>query len=334
MLVIQATPAASYSETRVRRWLSNSTADEYVAGVAIAGCHVADPSIRRSQQVDVLVLMPRAIIAVEVKGLHPDIRTGVIIAESNGPWGHDQSDLDPVHTLASAANPVNQALSAALRTKNLAGEHNPGRPFVEAVVALVPPQMSTVTLQAGVMPDGFEVVLGESALRAALSAHAGKGVPWTAEQAFSLISSLNLGRSVTISELIAEGFPSDPSQPIPPRPQTVPSPPPRRSTFGVHRSRPASGVVEIRTGPHRDFSNRSRRTPVSTPSRLRHRKRPRRHHLQQVLAVAAILAVVAVLWWLVVHFSPTSVPTPTPNSPTPTSVHNPVPGHGTDHEPR
>ncbi|WP_109530061.1 MULTISPECIES: nuclease-related domain-containing protein [Nocardia] len=332
MLVIEATPAGSYSETRVRGWLSSSTADEYVAGVAIAGCHIADPSTGRSQQVDVLVLMPRAIIAVEVKGLHPDIRTGTIIAESNGPWSHDQSDLDPVHTLASAANPVNQTLSAALKTKHAALEHNPGRPFVEAVVALVAPQWSAVTLRAGVMPDGFEVVLGESALRAALSAHASKGVPWTAEQAFSLINSLNLGRSVTISQLIAEGFPSGPSQPTPPRPRTVPWPPPRRSTFGAHRSRPAAGVREVRSGPHRDFSHRSRRTPRWTPSRLRYRKRPRRHHLQQVLAVVTIVAVVSVVWWLVVHFSATSAPTPTPNAPTPTSVLNPVPG--TDHAAR
>ncbi|MFE9328349.1 nuclease-related domain-containing protein [Nocardia sp. NPDC052278] len=336
MLVINDTTTSTHSESRVAYWLRGWTGAYFMSGVAIANYRIPNLHTSRSQQADFIILTPQTVTVVEVKGTHPTLTSGVLTAEDNGPWHHSESDVEPVHTLERDTNPINQVLRAAFLFKALAGKHNPGA-FVGAVVAIVPPYRSTLTLRVDAMPTGCDVVLGNKGLRAHFHKTGHEPPVWTAEQAYSLLNAMNLGHLLTIADLTSEGFPTldaVTSTWTPPPQATASTPRPGRARRSVPlRTRHDRPVTEFSpTSATRRISvspNKSHAAVASTPRHVRSTP-SRGHRLQQAAAILVIAAVAAATWWLVDHFNPAPVPTPIPDKPTHSTIHNPVAIPGSD----
>lgn len=318
MLVINNRSTIEPSEARVARWLHNWTGDYAVPGVTIASYHIPNLRTLRSQQIDFVILTPQTITAVEIKGTHPDLTDGEIIAEANGPWRHSESDLDPVHTREQDTHPIDQALSAAYTLKALTVKHNPGSAFVTAVVVIVAPRRLRLTLRAGAMPTGCDVVLGNAGLRAWFHRNTHGAPVWAAEQAYSLLNAMNLGDQLTITDLVAEGFPT-----LEDLRRAQSKPTPAAATQRPARSRRAASHPVRHHRRHHAAPHRSAGTPKQPHLNYRPTP-PRRHRTQQLAAVTFIAAVLATTWWLYVHFNPAPASTPIPGTHTTSTIDQPA----------
>ncbi|MEU5764027.1 nuclease-related domain-containing protein [Nocardia sp. NPDC047648] len=327
MLVINTRPTIEPSEARVAHWMSHWNGRYALRGVAISSYHLPGRD-NAGQQADFVLLTPQVSAVLEVKGTHHDLTHGVITAEPNGRWHHSSDDRDPVHTRANDLNPIDQALSATYLLKALVEKHNPGRSFVSAVVVVVPPRRSTLRLQVGSLPTGCEVVLGNRGLRRWLHRTARRDSIWTAEQAYSLLNAMNLGRELTIGDLIAEGFP-----PLEATPVTSTARRAKTTTTTDTTTPPASqppsdqpAAPPTRAASRPDTSSRLSRSHVDPSPRAAHRgpqqpghtgalPRPR-HRRQQIAALIVLAAVWTVLWLLAAHYHHMPPSAPTTSTPT------------------
>lgn len=303
MIVLNDASVRWSSEKRAAQWLQAPTDGWSHPGVAIANCHVAEAVDSWTQQVDFVVFTPYAVIVLEVKGTHPDIVDGRIIAEPNGCWRHDLTVLEPVRTRASDTNPLGQVLDAAYRLKSWTAKHNPDHAFVHAAVVLVPPTYSSVTLRPSAMPRGTAVVLGETGLHAVVDGSSRARPIWSAEQVYSMLNALSLGSLISIPELVDEGF-----FPLAAT-HTTWAPPQRSPSPTAHRPHRTTGIPPS--------PRRSPPSHTATFPGLGHRLSPHSaRRRQQTIAVAIIATFFIAVVWLVAHLPPTHHRAPHPSPPT------------------
>ncbi|WP_146099080.1 NERD domain-containing protein [Nocardia nova] len=310
MLIVNDTPLRPLSEKRAEEWLRSPADGRSRPGVAIADCHVAKPGKSWTQQVDFIVITLHAVLVLEIKGTHPSLTDGCVIADPNDRWRHDLTDIDPVRTRASDRNPLAQALDAAYQLKSLTSKHNPDHPFVHAVVVLVPPTNSTLTLQASAMPRGTAVVLGETGLRSAVDISRRTRPIWTAEQVYSMMNALGFGDLITIGALIGEGFPAlDRNHAAWLPPTLAPSP------AAAHRPRTEFFQRPTRIPAAQATPQRPRTGAPAGPSRPYLSRTDRR--VRQAIAIAIIVSFMLTIWWIIVHFQPNPHRPPEPSRPAP-----------------
>ncbi|WP_435591965.1 NERD domain-containing protein [Nocardia sp. bgisy118] len=252
MLVINERTAIPRSEQRVLEWMRTWTGQYVIVGLAISGCYIPERDHKgRAQEADLVVITPRAVVVLEVKGMAPDANAGTLTVQANGRWRLSGFEGDPIHVREQDTSPFDQVTNNVFNLKALVGKRHP-EAFVDGLVVVVPPRESTVTLNVESRRHGCGVVLGSTPgeLRAWFHRTAGRRFVWTAEDVHALLEDLNFGERVTIEELVAEGFPRErkplldkvpdrrprEQQPpwIEPDPDVEPIPTPRRSEGGGH----------------------------------------------------------------------------------------------------
>ncbi|MGW4739173.1 NERD domain-containing protein [Nocardia xishanensis] len=252
MLVINERTAIPRSEQRVLEWMRTWTGQYVIVGLAISGCYIPERDHRgRAQEADLLVITPRAVVVLEVKGMAPDASAGTLTVQANGRWRLSGFEGDPIHVREQDTSPFDQVTNNVFNLKALVSSRHPDA-FVDGLVVVVPPRESTVTLNVESRRHGCGVVLGSTPgeLRAWFHRTAGRRFVWTAEDVHALLEELNFGDKVSIEELVAEGFPRErkplldkvpdrrprEQQPpwIEPDPDVEPIRTPRRSEGGGH----------------------------------------------------------------------------------------------------
>ncbi|MEV0031079.1 NERD domain-containing protein [Nocardia sp. NPDC050793] len=252
MLVINERTAIPRSEQRVLEWMRTWTGQYVIVGLAISGCYIPERDRKgRAQEADLVVITPRAVVVLEVKGMAPDASAGTLTVQANGRWRLSGFEGDPIHVREQDTSPFDQVTNNVFNLKALVSPRHPDA-FVDGLVVVVPPWESTVTLNVESRRHGCGVVLGSTPgeLRAWFHRTAGRRFVWTAEDVHALLEELNLGDKVSVEELVAEGFPRDrkplldkvpdrrprEQQPpwIEPDPDVEPIRTPRRSEGGGH----------------------------------------------------------------------------------------------------
>ncbi|WP_431949969.1 nuclease-related domain-containing protein [Nocardia lijiangensis] len=209
MLVINERTAIPRSEQRVLEWMRTWTGQYVIVGLAISGCYIPERDRKgRAQEADLVVITPRAVVVLEVKGMAPEASNGTLTIQANGRWRLSGFEGDPIHVRDQDTSPFDQVTSNVFNLKALVSPRHP-EAFVDGLVVVVPPRESTVTLNVESRRHGCGVVLGSTPgeLRAWFHRTAGRRFVWTAEDVHALLDELNLGDEVTIEELVAEGFP-------------------------------------------------------------------------------------------------------------------------------
>ncbi|WP_054813277.1 nuclease-related domain-containing protein [Nocardia arizonensis] len=245
MLVINERAAMPRSEQRVLDWMRTWKGQYIIVGLAISGCHV--PRRHRkggdTQEADLVLITPRAVVVIEVKGTVPDATSGVLSVQANGRWRLSGFDGDPIHVRDQDTSPFDQVTDNVFNLKELVRKHHSDA-YVDGLIVVVPPWESTVTLEVESRRHGCGVVLGSTPgeLRAWLHRTSNRKLLWTAEAVHALLTDLNLDDLLTIEDLLAEGFPSEtgrrpkPASPVEAKP--APETPARESAFPDHLSKP------------------------------------------------------------------------------------------------
>ncbi|MET7770259.1 NERD domain-containing protein [Nocardia sp. NPDC005366] len=210
MLVINERAALPRSEQRVLDWMRTWTGQYIIVGLAISGCYV--PERHRegdTQEADLVVITPRAVVVIEVKGTVPDATSGVLSVQANGRWRLSGFDGDPIHVRDSDTSPFDQVTNNVFNLKELVRKHHADA-YVDGLIVVVPSWESTITLEVESRQHGCGVVLGSTPgeLRAWLHRTSNRKLLWTAEAVHALLVDLNLGDQLTVEDLLAEGFPS------------------------------------------------------------------------------------------------------------------------------
>ncbi|MEV6389023.1 nuclease-related domain-containing protein [Nocardia xishanensis] len=211
MLVINERTAMPRSEQRVLEWMRTWTGQYVIVGLAISGCYIPERDHSgRAQEADLLVITPRAVVVLEVKGMAPDASAGTLTVQANGRWRLSGFEGDPIHVREQDTSPFDQVTNNVFNLKALVSKRHPDA-FVDGLVVVVPPRESTVTLNVESRRHGCGVVLGSTPgeLRAWFHRTAGRRFVWTAEDVHALLEELNFGDKVTVEGLVAEGFPRE-----------------------------------------------------------------------------------------------------------------------------
>lgn len=210
MLVINERAALPRSEQRVLDWMRTWTGQYIIVGLAISGCHV--PERHRegdTQEADLVVITPRAVVVIEVKGTVPDATSGVLSVQADGRWRLSGFEGDPIHVRDNDTSPFDQVTNNVFNLKTLVRGHHPDA-YVDGLIVVVPSWESTITLEVESRQHGCGVVLGSTPgeLRAWLHRTSNRKLLWTAEAVHALLVDMNIGDQLTVEDLLAEGFPS------------------------------------------------------------------------------------------------------------------------------
>ncbi|WP_406265365.1 NERD domain-containing protein [Nocardia sp. NBC_00881] len=209
MLVINERTTTPRSEQRVLDWMRTWTGQYVIVGLAISGCYLPDHNGKgEAQKADLVVITPRAVVVVEVKGTTPEAMTGVLSVQANGRWRLSGFEGDPIHVRDHDSSPFDQVSSNVFNLEELVRKHDTDA-FVDGLIVVVPPRDSNITLNIETRRRGCGVVLGSSPreLRAWFHRTASRKLVWTAERVHALLGDLNLADQVTLEDLVADGFP-------------------------------------------------------------------------------------------------------------------------------
>ncbi|MEV6276864.1 NERD domain-containing protein [Nocardia sp. NPDC051832] len=263
MLVINGNrPTMPYSEQRAVTWLQSWTGTYQIPGIAVSGCYIPDRR-GRNIEADLVVITPEAAATIEVKGAVAEATSGILTCKANGRWRLSGYSGDPVHVREGDVNPLGQASASAYNLKNLA-EARGRRVFVSALVLVVPPAQSTMTLDKGVTPTGCDVLLGSGPkeLRAWFHRAAWRREKaWHAEDVHEVLQQLDLGDQISLAELHAEGFPLRPTEARPFRPA-------ENRPYGLTEDRPLHPAARrpVRPAEGSPFRPAAGFEPISGPA--------------------------------------------------------------------
>ncbi|MFF0494478.1 NERD domain-containing protein [Nocardia sp. NPDC004068] len=324
-------------------WLRGWNGTYKIVGVAVSGCYVPDRrGGTRADETDLVVITPEACVVVEVKGITAPVG-GILDCPPGGPWTLEGFDGSPLHVRAGDQNPLDQVSGAMYGLKNLTKRLGL-ETFVSGLVLIMTQPGQEITLRKEQSRTGMDVLVADPAeLRAWFRRAARRKSVRGAEQTHALLEALNFGRSLSIADLVAEGFgsespapqqdwplqpphPTDQSPPITRLPTGEPSPqiPPSATANpdpepSAHRltnppglkSTPTPGpsprVTTPTDNPARRLTTppglRSSPPPEPPPPTTPPARSPARRRVPGLRAVVAVvlLAVVAVVFWLVVH---------------------------------
>ncbi|MEV0706480.1 nuclease-related domain-containing protein [Nocardia aurea] len=217
MLVINERAALPRSEQRVLDWMRTWTGQYIIVGLAISGCCV--PERHRegdTREADLVVITPRAVVVIEVKGTVPDATSGVLSVQANGRWRLSGFEGDPIQVRDNDTGPFDQVTNNVFNLKTLVRGHHPDA-YVDGLIVVVPSWESTITLEVESRQHGCGVVLGSTPgeLRAWLHRTSNRKLLWTAEAVHALLVDMNIGDQLTVEDLLAEGFPSATGRRVP-----------------------------------------------------------------------------------------------------------------------
>ncbi|MBH0780012.1 nuclease-related domain-containing protein [Nocardia bovistercoris] len=239
MLVINERADVPRSEQRVLDWMRTWTGQYIIVGLAISGCSVSErESDDDAPEADLVVITPRAVVVIEVRGTVPDATDGVLSVRENGRWRLSGFDGDPIHVRDNDNNVFDKVTDTVVDLKELLRKHQPDA-YVDGLIVVVPPWESTVTLEVESRQDGCGVVLGSTPgeLRAWLYRTSNRKLLWTAETVHALLADLALDHLLTVEDILAEGFPSATGRR--PKPRATPEAAANESVaYPDHLSRP------------------------------------------------------------------------------------------------
>lgn len=199
--------ATQRSEESVLEWMRTWNGQYVIVGLAVSGYPIPDhPPGGTPQQLDVVVITPRAVVVIEVQEIAAEVTGGVLSVRADGRWQLSGFDGEPVPR--QDGDPFGQVTSKAQLLSQLVRRQHPDA-LVDRVIVVVPPRDATITLDIESRKPGGTVVVGSSAqLRAWFLRTANRKLSWTAEQTYELLGELGQSPAITIEELVAEGFPS------------------------------------------------------------------------------------------------------------------------------
>ncbi|MFI6960015.1 hypothetical protein ACIBJI_41935 [Nocardia sp. NPDC050408] len=208
MLVINGNrPKMSGAERAVIDWLHTVPA----SGIAISGCHIPDRDGRHSQEADLVLFTPEAVVGIEVKGILKRRAAGVLSCAVNSRWHLPGVDGDPIHVRGGDTNPLEQLAGVMFNLKHVATQATSHEVFVVGLV-LVVPNDGAITLDKGPvpMPTGRDVLLGGDPddLVDWLNTARRRPQAWTADLVHTVLTALGLADAVTRDALRDEGFPA------------------------------------------------------------------------------------------------------------------------------
>ncbi|WP_097245312.1 nuclease-related domain-containing protein [Nocardia amikacinitolerans] len=204
-------------------------------GLAAIDAHVGDNGTR---QIDAVLITPRGITVVEVRGFRRR-QSGILHVAADEPWTisdtpadlDDESNANPAERLEQSVYAVKSKLERALL--------DPGH--VCGVVALVPLRGVVVRPARTNLRSGIDVVVANvpdsTELRIYIESFAAGPRSWSADRVISAATALGV-TAPSRAELIADGFDElapHSHMPVPaaPPPRTAP-PPPRPPTRSQH----------------------------------------------------------------------------------------------------
>ncbi|MGV9674953.1 NERD domain-containing protein [Nocardia sp. NPDC003482] len=218
------------TERMVLDWLRGWNGTYKIVGVAVSGCYVPDRrGGTRADETDLVVITPEACVVVEVKGITAPVG-GILDCPPGGPWTLEGFDGSPLHVRAGDQNPLDQVSGAMYGLKNLTKRLGL-ETFVSGLVLIMTQPGQEITLRKEQSRTGMDVLVADPAeLRAWFRRAARRKSVRGAEQTHALLEALNFGRSLTIADLVAEGFDSEspapqhdwPTQPPHPSDQSPP----------------------------------------------------------------------------------------------------------------
>ncbi|WP_227997327.1 nuclease-related domain-containing protein [Nocardia australiensis] len=183
-----------------------------------------------SRQVDAVLITPRGITVIEVKGFRRR-QSGILDVPADGPWTisdaavdfDDEGSVGPVDQLEHAVYAVKSRLERGLL--------DPGH--VCGAVALLPFRGAVVRPARTNLRPGIDVVVANTRdateLRIYLESFSAGPRSWTADRVFGACEALGVTSGPSRAELIADGFDAvrpEPHMPQPPepKPQVAPMP--------------------------------------------------------------------------------------------------------------
>ncbi|MEU7631838.1 NERD domain-containing protein [Nocardia sp. NPDC049220] len=202
-------PKMPRSEKEVISWLRELGS---VSGVAISGCLVPrDDREDISCEADLLLFTPHGCVVLEAKSPQPG-DGGNLPCLANDRWRFDGSSEDALLVSGKHTNPLDQVRRPVFGLKNLI-EHLTQREdvFVSGVVIVVPNGAPITLKKPAILPDGFDVWLGEgpTQLLADLNRTLERRYSvWDAEMVLGVLHALEI-TSITLDDLRKRGFPAD-----------------------------------------------------------------------------------------------------------------------------
>lgn len=188
---------------------------------------------RGTRQVDAVILTPRGLTVIEVRGFRRR-QSGILNVSADGPWtiSDAPADLDD----DSPASPSDQLEQSVFEVKSMLERAllDPGH--ICGAVVLVPFRGVVVRPARTNLRPGLDVVVGNvpdsTEMRIYLEGFSAGPRNWTADRVVNACKALGLTDGApTREELVADGFetvaPEQPSaiaRPVPPREQPVPGP--------------------------------------------------------------------------------------------------------------
>jgi hypothetical protein len=179
-------------------------------GIVLSGCYVPGRTVtggrQVGQEVDAVLITPRLLAAIEVKGIVVFAASGVLTCGPNGRWTLPSIEGDPVHVRASDTNPLDQVTGGMYGLKDIAETVTGSEVFVPGLVAVVP-NKGAITLDKGrvPMPTGRDVIL-DSELADWLTGSSHRPRVWDAAGVYALLDALGLAETVTYDAVVAAGF--------------------------------------------------------------------------------------------------------------------------------
>ncbi|MFR9753944.1 nuclease-related domain-containing protein [Nocardia sp. 004] len=275
-------------------WLRNwNTID----GVAISGCYLPDhDNPHAATEGDIVVITPHGCGVIEVKGILGQV-SGTIRCPPNGPWKMPGISGSPVHVRAGDANPLDQVMDGTFNLKNLAAAQGI-QTFVFGLVLVFAWPSHTVEVDTETLPRGIEVLAGDATvLQKWFHRRARSPKTWTAQQAHILVTALNFGDDITISDLIAEGFADGniaAAAALDAEPTSVWATRPSLPVPGATWAAAPSHIDEPITTPPPFTGYTLIPIPIAAP--IHTRPQQRRHGAQRLGAIAMIVVMSGGLW--------------------------------------
>ncbi|MEV0295586.1 nuclease-related domain-containing protein [Nocardia sp. NPDC050710] len=205
--------------------------------LAAIDIHVGDNGTR---QIDAVLLTPRGITVVEVKGFRRR-QSGILNVTDEGPWkiSDTPADLDD-ETTTSPSDRLEQGVYA-VRSKLERALLDPGH--VCGVVVLVPFRGVVIRPARTNLRPGVDIVVANvpdsTELRIYVDSFSAAARTWTADRVVAAAQALGLENGPSRAELIADGFDATPPSvlaavlpELQPKPKPVPGPSTKRQTAG------------------------------------------------------------------------------------------------------